>query len=78
MAALSVREQIAQQLDKLTPEQQQALLDYALRLQAMPAGTSGEVLLAHIHDFNFEPGEVDQMMSAIEDAFERIDWDEWK
>jgi hypothetical protein len=74
----SVKEQIARQVDKLTPEQQQALLDYAERLQSLPAGTPGEVLLEHMSDFNFEPGEVDEMMRAIEEGCERIDWDEWK
>ena len=76
--AASVKEQIVQQIDELSPEQQQELLNYARRLQTMPAGTPGEVLLQHSRDFNFEPGEVDEMMQAIEEGCERIDWDEWK
>jgi|tagenome__1003787_1003787.scaffolds.fasta_scaffold17799021_2 hypothetical protein len=74
----SLKEEIIDQVDKLTPEQQQALLDYAQRLQSLPAGTPGEVLLEHMNDFDFAPGEVDEMMRAIEEGCERIDLDEWK
>lgn len=76
--AISVKEQIVKQIDALSPEQQQALLEYAQHLQTFPEGTPGEVLLEHQNEFNFEPGELDMMMNAIEDACERIDWDEWK
>ncbi len=78
MTTTSVKEQIVRQLDKLTSEQQEALLDYARRLQTMPAGTPGSVLLEHMKDFVFEPGEVDEMMRAIEESCERINPDEWK
>ncbi len=78
MAALSVKEQLVREVDRLSPEQQQALLDYAQRLQNLLAGTPGEVLLEHINDFDFAPGEVDDMMRAIEEGCERIDLDEWK
>ena len=76
--AVSVKEQIVKQLDELTAEQQQVLLDYARRLQTLPSGTPGKVLLEHMKDFDFEPGEVDDMMRAIEESCERIDLDEWK
>jgi hypothetical protein len=78
MFAASLKDQIVYQLDSLTPEQQLKLLEYALRLQALPSGTPGEVLLEHMKDFDFAPGEADEMMRAIEDGCERIDWDEWK
>ncbi|MCC6803986.1 MAG: hypothetical protein IT319_13980 [Anaerolineae bacterium] len=78
MAASSLKEEIVHQIDRLTPEQQRELLDYARRLQALPAGTPGEVLLAHMENFDFEPGEVDNMMRAIEAACEGIDPNEWK
>ncbi len=78
MTELSLKEQLAQQVDSLTTEQQQELLDYARRLQTLPTGTSGEMLLEHMKDFDFEPGEVDSMMQAIEETCERIDPDEWK
>jgi hypothetical protein len=78
MSTESVREAILQQLDTLTPEQQRSLLDYARSLQTIPAGTPGQVLLEHMQEFKFEPGEVDDMMRAIDEACERIDPDEWK
>lgn len=34
-------------------------------------GTPGEVLLERMGTFDFAPGAVDQMMAAIEEAFER-------
>lgn len=67
MANLTLKEEIVHQLDELTPEQQQELLDYARRLQIQARGTSGNLLLEHMQDFEFEPGEVDAMMQAIED-----------
>ncbi len=76
MAAL--REQIIQELDHLTLEQQQRLFDYAQRLRVMPEGTPGKILLEHMHDFDFEPGEVDEMMQAIEESCEKVNLDEWK
>ena len=76
--AISVKEQIVKQLDTLTPEQQRALLDYAQVLQTHPQGTPGDVLLEHINDFDFEPGDIEEMMRAIEEGCERINWDEWK
>jgi hypothetical protein len=78
MATESVRDEIIHQLDVLTPAQQRALLDYARRLQTIPSGTPGKVLLEHMQDFDFAPGEVDDMMRAIEEACERINPDEWK
>lgn len=35
-------------------------------------GTPGEVLLERMGTFDFAPGAVDEMMAAIEDAFERV------
>ena len=68
MITVSLKEEIIDQLEKLSLEQQQMLLDYAQRLQTLPAGTPGEVLLEHMNDFDFEPGEVDDMMRAIEEG----------
>ncbi len=75
---VALREQIIQELDQLTPEQQQRLFDYAKRLRALPEGTPGNVLLEHMEDFDFEPGEVDDMMQAIEESCEQVNLNEWK
>jgi len=44
----------------------------------LPPGTPGDVLLAHMDDFVFAPGAVDEMMKAIEEGCEQIDWDSWQ
>ncbi len=69
---VSVKEQIIHELDNLTPEQQQRVLDLAKELQgALPLGTPGEVLLAHMDSFQFEPGDLEEMAQAIEESYER-------
>lgn len=64
---LSVKEQIISELNKLTPEQQAQILQVAKQLQhpALPQGSAGEVLLAHMDKFEFAPGAVDEMMQII-------------
>jgi hypothetical protein len=76
----SIREQLIHELDKLSPEQQEHLLDVARRLQttALPSGTPGNVLLEHMDRFEFAPGAVDEMMRVIEEGCERVDWDGWQ
>lgn len=80
MSAASLKEQIMYELDRLTREQQEQLLDMARRLQGsvLPSGTSGNVLLAHMDGFDFAPGAVDEIMRAIDDNCEEIDWDGWQ
>ena len=80
MSTVSLRDQIIHELDRLTHPQQEQLLDIARRLQQspLPPGTPGDVLLAHMADFEFAPDSVDEMMRAIEDGCERIDWDGWQ
>lgn len=76
----TLKEQIAAEVERLTPQQQAQLLAFARRISELPPiiGTPGEVLLENRHLFKFEPGEVDVMMRAIEEDCERIDWDEWE
>ena len=74
----SLTQQILNQLDKLTPEQQQQVLDFAYSLRtALPPGTPGDVLLKRMDSFEFGPGDLDEIAQAIEEGCERIDWDEW-
>jgi len=78
--ATSLRNQIIHELDQLTDAQQEQLLDIARRLQQspLPPGTPGAVLVEHMGTFDFAPGAVDEMMHAIEEGCERIDWDGWR
>ncbi len=75
-----IREQILEEVDKLNPQQQEQLLRVARQLQqpATLAGTPGEVMLADLDRYQFEPGELDEMLEAIGEEAERIDWDGWQ
>ncbi|MCC7449148.1 MAG: hypothetical protein IT324_17145 [Anaerolineae bacterium] len=69
---------------ELPPEAERESSEAATSVQqnvqrnAPPPGTPGEVLLAHMDDFVFAPGAVDEMMKAIEEGCEQIDWDSWQ
>jgi len=76
----SLKNQIIHELDRLTYAQQELLLDIARRLQQslLPPGTPGDVLLAHMDEFEFAPGAVDEMLHVIEDGCEGIDRAGWQ
>lgn len=80
MGDVSVKEQIIQELDHLTPDQQAHLLSIARRLQQspLPPGTPGEALIALRDQLDFPPGALDEMLAAIEEETERIDWNGWQ
>ncbi len=66
---MTVKEQLLETLDGLTPQQQAHLLTVARQLQAStpPPGTAGNVLIDALDTFDFAPGEVDVMMTTIEE-----------
>lgn len=80
MNQIPIREQILEEVDKLNLQQQEQLLRVArqLRQPATLVDTPGEVLLADLERYQFEPGELDEMLRAIEEETERIDWDGWQ
>ena len=80
MNPIPIKEQLLQEVDRLDPQQQEQLLRMARQMQqrATPLGTPGEVLLADVERYHFEPGELDEMLRVIEEETERIDWDGWK
>ena len=79
MNPIPIKEQILQEVEKLNPKQQAQLLHVARQMQGQtPLGTPGEVLLADLERYQFEPGELDEMLRVIEEETERIDWDGWK
>jgi hypothetical protein len=73
MADLTVREEIEQALDKMTPEMQQRALDL-LRTLARPPGVPGRELLRFSGIISREDAQA--MSAAIEDC-ERVNLDEW-
>ena len=73
MADLSVREEIEQALDKMTPEMQQRALDL-LRSLTRPKGVPGHELLRFSGVITKEDAQA--MSRALEDC-ERVDLSEW-
>ena len=79
MVTLPVREQLLNEFDRLSPEKQRQVLEFTRTLDStLPPGISGEVLLAHMGTFHFEPGDLDEIAQIIEDEFEQIDLNEWQ
>lgn len=75
MGTQSVKEQLLHELDRLTQDQQEHLLNVARRLQTspLPPGVPGEVLLQQRHKYDFTPEDLEEMSRAIEEDCERID-----
>ncbi len=63
---------------RLKPEEQQQVLDFARALpsNSRPRGVSSLELLK-LAEGLFEREDVEEMMKAIEEDCERIDYDEW-
>jgi len=80
MAQVSIKQQLIEALDHLTPNQQSYLLGlvHQLQHQSPPLGTDGKALLAAIDQFIFPPGAIEEMMQAIDKNCEEIDWDGWQ
>jgi hypothetical protein len=72
----SIREEIIQQLDRLSPEQQRQVLDFARGL-ARPRGESGREFIEKTRHIQISPEDLQAMQDAIEEECERIDWGEW-
>jgi hypothetical protein len=59
MAESTIREEIIRQLDNLTPDEQQQVLDFAKSLQnTLPPGIPGEVLIARAREVDFDPADL--------------------
>lgn len=79
MTTMPIREQIISQLDRLSPEQQRQLLDHSLSLQQRrPPGIPGDELIARAREINFSPEDLAEIIQAIDEDCERIDWNEWQ
>ncbi len=79
MATPSLRDELLREFEKLSPEQQERVLDFTRRLQnPLPPGIPGEVLLERAREINFDPEDLAEMAAAIEEHCERIDWDGWE
>jgi hypothetical protein len=75
---ITVKDEIVEALDGLSLEELKAVRQFTHHLASRtPPCIPGEVLIARMNDFEFEPGEVDDMLKAIEEGCEQIDWDGW-
>jgi hypothetical protein len=75
---VSLKEELLKEFDQLSLEQQKEAVILVKRLRnPLPPGIPGEVLLARMGTFKFEPGDLEEMARAIEEGCERIDWDGW-
>jgi hypothetical protein len=81
MTSESLKEQIIIELDHLSPSQQQQILEYARSIQSTaqrPQGIPGDTLLARAHEINFPAEDLAEIVKAIEEGCEGIDWDGWQ
>ncbi|MBL8134367.1 MAG: hypothetical protein JNL42_21070 [Anaerolineae bacterium] len=64
--------------NELSAVEREELMAYLVRLvDDTPAPTPGSKLLAAQQAFVFSPGAVDEIMSAIEEACEQVNPDDW-
>ncbi len=63
----TLKEELLHVFDKLNHNQQAQLLELAKRLDMTPEGTSGDVLIAHMSHFQFDPDDLATMMRVIEE-----------
>lgn len=79
--AASLREKLLSEFDKLSPAQQERVLEFARTLRStLPPGTRGEALIELAKELDFDPQDLKEMRAAIEDTVagcEKINWDEW-
>jgi hypothetical protein len=72
MTTLATREQILTYLDKLPPEKQQAVLDFARQL-TFPQGEPGDAILQHARELDFPLEDLAEIQRAIEEDCENVD-----
>jgi hypothetical protein len=81
VATPSLKEQLLNEFEKLSPQQQERVVEFTRSLRGtLPPGIPGEVLIQLAKELNFDPQDLAEMQAAIEDpetGCEKIDWDEW-
>lgn len=76
---LSLREEILNQIDRLTPDQQREVLDFVLSLEeGLPEGIPGRDMAARAIAINFPHEDLEEISRAIEEDCETIDWESWQ
>ena len=76
MADTTIKEEIVQEIDRMTPAMQLRVLDFARNLSnPLPPGVPGKDLLQFAGILTHEEGQ--EWLDAIEEGCERIDPDGW-
>lgn len=70
----TVKDDIIEQVDRLGPDKQRRVLDFARRLDA-PAGTPGRELLIFAGAIDHQ--DLEEMSLAIEEGCEQVDPNAW-
>jgi len=73
---ISYEDAIIAVVRELSQEQQRRVLEFAQGIKR-PKGESGEEFLRRTENIHIPPEDLEAMKHAIEEEFERIDWDEW-
>lgn len=72
MAEISYTKQILEVVENLDAEKQREVLDFARGLKR-PQGITGKEAIRIARELNFPKEDLEEMMRAIEEEFERID-----
>jgi hypothetical protein len=76
MSHPAIQDELLQQLDRLPPDLQRQVLDFARALAILqPKGVRGEQLLEFAG--TIEPDDLDAMSRAIEESCEQVDASDW-
>lgn len=74
-----LEERLIQTFRQLDGDQQQRVVDFASQLQTpLPPGTPGEALAALAREIDFPRDDLAEIVAAIEEDCERIDWGGWE
>jgi hypothetical protein len=69
---------LLEEIEQLSPEKQGQALEFIRNLQnQLPAGTSGDAMIALVHELDFDPKDLTLMHAAIKEGCEKIDWNDW-
>ena len=79
MIDATLKEEILKTLESLAPHQQEQVLAYSKRLQSTPllSPTPGKKLIELADMLDFSSSDLEEMIQAIDEDCERIDWEGW-
>ena len=76
MSTLTIKQQIIEKLEHLTPEQQARALDFIASI-SLPPGTPGKEAVRLLSEIKIDLDDLQRMEQAIEEEFEKVDLNGW-